>query len=55
MPLYQEELELKLREGTEALLEAFDAHGITDRIDPHRTNVALCDYGRHARPGPALH
>jgi hypothetical protein len=46
VPLYQEELELKLQEGTEALLDAFEAHGISDRIDPHRTNVALCDWRR---------
>jgi len=44
VPLYWEELQLKLREGTCALLEAFASHGVTDCIDPHRTNVALCSY-----------
>jgi hypothetical protein len=41
IPLYQEELELKLREGTAALVDAMVEHGVTDCIDPHRTNVAL--------------
>lgn len=52
VPLYQEELELKLREGTDALIDAFARHGITDRIDAHRTNVALC--GSPRRVGGSL-
>ncbi len=48
VPLYREELEFKLREGTEALLDAFERHGITDVIDPQRTNVA------RAKPGPEV-
>jgi hypothetical protein len=46
IPLYQEELELKLREGTGALVNAMNEHGITDCIDPHRVNVALRLGGR---------
>lgn len=41
VPLYWEELQLKLREGTDALLDAFGRHGITDLIDPRRPNAAL--------------
>jgi len=48
VPLYWEELDLKLREGTDALLDAFARHGITDRIDPHRPNTAICDASQHA-------
>jgi hypothetical protein len=44
VPLYWEELQLKLRDGTLALLDAFEAHGVTECIDPHRTNVALCSW-----------
>jgi len=55
VPLYWEELQLKLREGTQALLAAFAAHDVTDCIDPHRTNVALCSWRgpghSHGRPG----
>ena len=40
VPLYWEELQLKLRQGTQALLRAFAAHGVTDLIDPNRTNAA---------------
>lgn len=45
-PLYWEELQLKLRDGTHALIDAFAAHSVTDLIDPHRANVALCEHGR---------
>jgi hypothetical protein len=51
VPLYWEELQLKLREGTQALLDAFALHGITDVIDPLRQNVALC-VESHRRPPP---
>ncbi len=56
VPLYWEELQLKLRKGTHALLDAFASHGVTDLIDPHRTNVALCDHSLRSRgPVPPLH
>lgn len=39
VPLYGEEMDLKLKKGTEALLERFDRQGIDDRIDLGRRNV----------------
>jgi hypothetical protein len=39
VPLYQEEMELKLQKGTDELLNRFSKAGITDVIDPHRQNV----------------
>ena len=41
VPLYKEEMELKLSQGTERLEELFAAAGVTELIDPKRTNVAL--------------
>lgn len=40
IPLYAEELEIKLRDGTGALVSLLRRHGITDVIDPERPNVA---------------
>jgi hypothetical protein len=40
VPLYREEMNLKLRKGTEDLLNLFDRHGVQDVIDPARKNVA---------------
>ena len=40
MPLYQEEIDYKLRKGTAALLERFDSADITELLDPKRKNVA---------------
>jgi hypothetical protein len=40
VPLYQEEMELKLRAGSEKLLDRLDARGINDLIEPRRVNVA---------------
>lgn len=40
-PLYTEELNLERREGTAALMRAFDELGIPFVFDLHRTNVAL--------------
>jgi len=39
MPLYAEEMQLKVERGTDALLELFDRHRISDVIDPKRRNV----------------
>jgi hypothetical protein len=39
MPLYREEMELKLREGTEALEDLFEKHEIGPIVDPRRKNV----------------
>lgn len=39
IPLHEDEMELKLREGTDALLERFDRRRVTDVIDPARRSV----------------
>lgn len=41
IPLYKEEMQLKLRLGMGPLVEAFQRQGITMLIDPMRQNVAL--------------
>jgi hypothetical protein len=38
-PLYREEMDLKLRHGTEELLRRFAAVGISELLDPRRPNV----------------
>lgn len=45
VPLYREEMELKLRKGTDALLERFDRRGIDDTIDARRVNTAKKRFG----------
>jgi hypothetical protein len=39
LPLYKEEMDLKLEKGTEALFDGFDKYSVTELIDPKRTNV----------------
>jgi hypothetical protein len=39
IPLYVEEMNFKLSKGADALLSAFNRHGITELIDPGRRNV----------------
>lgn len=39
IPLYKEEMDLKLEQGTDALLDLFDETGITELIDIDRPNV----------------
>jgi hypothetical protein len=39
VPLYREEMELKLRQGADALLERLDEHGVTELLDVRRENV----------------
>jgi len=41
MPIYQEEMDLKLRCGIEALLDRFAEHETRSVLDPIRPNVAL--------------
>jgi hypothetical protein len=64
IPLYSEELEIKLRDGTGVLVSLLRRHGITDVIDPGRPNVApragierasraRLGCPRPYRPGPA--
>lgn len=44
-PLYPEEMDLKLRKGTDALLEGFERHAIGDIVNPRRKNVAKKRFG----------
>ena len=41
LPIYPEEMDLKLEEGVDALLNLFDEYEISEVIDIHRKNVAL--------------
>jgi len=40
MPIYKQEIDFKLRKGTEALEELFDRQGVTDVVDISRPNMA---------------
>jgi len=40
VPLYDEEMTLKMRAGADALLERFRKHRVTDVVEPTRPNVA---------------
>ena len=39
IPLYDEEMDLKLREGVEALFAGFDQHGVTELLEVNRPNT----------------
>jgi hypothetical protein len=39
VPLHADEMELKLREGAEALFDGFDEHGISELLDPARPST----------------
>jgi Suppressor of fused protein (SUFU) len=39
VPLYKEEMELKLERGTAALFEGFDKYGVNELLDLKRRNV----------------
>jgi hypothetical protein len=39
VPLHFNELKLAMEQGIDPLLELFDRHGVTDRIDPSRKSV----------------
>ena len=45
IPLYQEEMDLKLKKGADALIHLFDKHDISEIIDPERKNVARKRFG----------
>lgn len=45
IPLYEEEIELTLKKGTDELLDKFDRYGITDIVDSKRRNVAKKTFG----------
>jgi hypothetical protein len=40
IPLYPEEMDLKLRDGVEALFPGFDQHNVSELLDVQRPNVA---------------
>ena len=40
VPLYEEEMALKMRDGTPALVELLRRHGVTDVVEPARKSVA---------------
>ncbi len=39
VPLYKEEMDVKLEKGTEALFDGFDKHNVNELLDIKRTNV----------------
>lgn len=45
VPLYEEEMQLKLNAGTEKLLDRFDQADVSDIVDPKRRNVAKKRFG----------
>lgn len=45
IPLYDEEMDLKLRKGSDVLLDKFDKFNITDIVDIKRRNVAKKRFG----------
>lgn len=45
IPIYREEMELKAREGMEALLALMVEHDVNDLIDPRRRNVVKKFFG----------
>ena len=40
VPLYREEVDLKLRKGIDSLFHGFDKYGVTDLLDINRPNTA---------------
>ena len=40
VPIYEDEMKLKLDRGDDALIEAMDEHGGTELLDPRRPSVA---------------
>ena len=45
VPLYDEEMNLKLNKGSDLLLDKFDKYGISDLVDENRRNVAKKRFG----------
>jgi hypothetical protein len=41
IPIYEDEMRLKLDKGADALYDLFDEHELTDLVDPRRPSVAL--------------
>lgn len=45
IPLYEEETNLKLKKGTDVLMDKFDKYSINDLVDVNRKNVAKKKFG----------
>lgn len=45
VPIYREEMELKLKKGADALWDALDKEKLTDVVNPRRKNVAKKRFG----------
>ena len=45
VPIYRQEMQLKLDHGTEALLDRLDRANVTELIDPRRKNVCAGLFG----------
>jgi len=45
VPLYKEEMDMKLRDGADKLLAQFDKYGVSDIVDLNRRNVAKKRFG----------
>lgn len=45
VPLYEAEMNLKLRKGVDALLDLFDSKGVRDLVDPVRPDLARKRFG----------
>jgi hypothetical protein len=45
VPLYDDEMNLKLREGSDKLLDSFDSHQVSDIVDLARRSVAKKRFG----------
>lgn len=45
IPLYQEEMEFKLKKGLDSLYQKFDAAGINELLDINRKNVCRKLFG----------
>jgi hypothetical protein len=39
LPLYREEMDFKLKKGSDPLFDRFDQHGVSELLDPARKNV----------------
>ena len=45
IPLYAEEMDYKLKKGTEALLDKFDKYNISEVVDINRKNTCKKKFG----------
>jgi hypothetical protein len=44
-PLFQGEMDLKLKQGTDALLDCFEKHQVSDAVDPARKDATRKRFG----------